>query len=227
MKKKTIKNLAIEFRNKELLEQAFTHRSWVNENKGQRESNERLEFLGDAVLEFVVSERLYRELPKKEEGFLTALRANIVNTQNLANLAIEIGVGEKLLLSRGEKRGGGESNPSLLADTVEAIIGAIYIDRGFGDAAEFIERYLLADLDQKLAEPLKDAKSLLQEVVQAKGQPTPKYRVASESGPDHDKTFIVEVVVEGEVLAKGEGKSKNQAEQAAAGAALVKVEAKS
>jgi len=224
MKKKTISEIAKEFKDKELFEQAFTHRSWVNENKGERRSNERMEFLGDAILEFVVSDRLYRELPDKEEGFLTALRANIVNTQNLASLAEEIGVGEKLLLSRGEKLGGGESNPSLLADTVEAIIGAIYIDRGFGDTSEFIEMNLLSDLDQKLQEPLKDPKSLLQEVVQAQGQPTPRYQVASESGPDHNKVFVVEVLVDEKVLAKGEGKSKNQAEQAAASAALVKIE---
>lgn len=226
MKKKTVSEIAKEFKDKELFEQAFTHRSWVNENKGERRSNERMEFLGDAILEFVVSDRLYRELPDKEEGFLTALRANIVNTQNLAVLAEEIGVGEKILLSRGEKLGGGENNPSLLADTVEAIIGAIYIDRGFGDAAEFIETNLLCDLDQKLHEPLKDPKSLLQEAVQAQGQPTPRYQVASESGPDHDKVFIVEVLVDEKVLAKGEGKSKNQAEQAAASAALVKIEAR-
>src|SRR3989344_6126521 len=117
------------FKNKELLKQALTHRSWVNENPKERGSNERLEFLGDAILEFLVSKEIYLRFPDKEEGYLTALRANLVNTQNLAKIAEKLKVGDKLFLSKGEEDGGGRENPSLLADTVEAIIGAIYIDQ--------------------------------------------------------------------------------------------------
>src|SRR3989344_6741330 len=125
------------FKNKELFKQALTHRSWINENPGIRGTNERLEFLGDAILEFIVSERIYRDFPDKEEGFLTALRSNIVNTQNLSEYATKIDLGKHLLLSKGEEQGGGRNNGSLLADTVEAIIGSIFIDRGFQAAADF------------------------------------------------------------------------------------------
>lgn len=221
-KKLTVEQIKAGFSDKKLWKKALTHRSWINESENARESNERLEFLGDAVLEFVVSEDLFRKFPNKEEGFLTALRANIVNTHNLAAFAKRAGVGEALLLSKGEKQGGGAENPSLLADTVEAIIGAIFIDRGFGAAEEFIKNNLLRDLEEKLKEPLKDPKSRLQEMVQAKGFSTPKYKVISESGPDHNKKFVVEAVVDGKTLGRGEGKSKNQAEQAAAEKSLAK-----
>lgn len=210
------------FKNKELLDTALTHRSWVNEHKGQRENNERLEFLGDAVLEFVVSKELYTKFPDKEEGFLTALRANIVNTVSLAEIAQKLKLGELLFLSKGEEESGGRTNQSLLADTVEAVIGAIFIDRGINEAEKFIQENLLSDLTERAAQPLKDPKSLLQEKVQSKNLPTPKYEVIEESGPDHNKKFVISVMVGGEQWGRGEGKSKSVAEQEAARQALSK-----
>ena len=211
------------FKNKELLDQALTHKSWVNEHPNKRESNERLEFLGDAILEFIITETLYLQFPKHQEGYLTALRSNLVNTQNLANLAIKLGVGETLYLSKGEEEGGGRKNISLLADTVEAIIGALFIDSGLDKVTEFIKKNLIIEIPYKVSGQLKDPKSRLQEYVQAKGLPTPKYKVIEESGPDHNKKFIIEVVVENTAWAKGEGKNKNLAEQDAASKALILV----
>ena len=213
---KDIKSLRDIFKNKELLDQALTHRSWVNEHKGQRESNERMEFLGDAILEFVVSKEIYNIFPEKEEGYLTALRANLVNTIALANTANKLNLSPYLFLSKGEEEGGGRKNSSLLADTVEAIIGAIFLDGGIGKAEEFIKLNILIDAKEKSMKPLKDYKSRLQEFVQSKGLPAPKYQVVEESGPDHDKRFIVEVIVSGKSWGKGEGKSKSTAEQEAA-----------
>lgn len=208
------------FKNQELLTQALTHKSWVNEHQNQRESNERLEFLGDAVLEFIVSKELYLKFPDKEEGFLTTLRANLVNTQNLASLAKKLNVGNKIFLAKGERDSGGENNVSLLADTVEAIIGALYIDQGLKPVYEFIKKNILSEIPEKVAKPLKDAKSRLQEYVQAQGIATPKYHIFKESGPDHKKEFIVEVLSENKKLGTGKGKSKNIAEQKAAEEAL-------
>lgn len=214
------------FKDLNLLDQAFTHRSWVNENPGIRSTNERLEFLGDAILEFVVSEFIYKLLPDKEEGYLTALRSNVVNTKNLAKFALEANLGENLYLSKGEDNGGGRQNPALLADTVEAIIGAIYIDNGLNEAKEFIQNNLLSDIKELMSQPLKDPKSRLQEAVQAEGKNAPRYKVVKEEGPDHDKIFTVEVIVDDENLSIGHGSSKLKAEQAAAEAALVKFEQK-
>lgn len=215
-----MKNL---FKNKELLDLALTHKSWVNENPNLRSSNERLEFLGDAILEFVITEILYKNFPQHQEGYLTNLRSNLVNTQNLANLARKLGVGKALYLSKGEEKGGGRENSSLLADTLEAIIGALYLDQGLSAVQKFIKKYLVAEIPKKIAGPLKDPKSRLQEYVQAKGLPAPKYKVVEESGPDHDKKFIVEVFVKDKSLARGFGKSKNLAEQDAANKALNEV----
>lgn len=208
------------FKNQDLLTQALTHKSWVNEHKNQRESNERLEFLGDAILEFIISKELYQKHPDKEEGFLTALRANLVNTQNLANIARKLNVGKVLFLAKGEEDGGGRENPSLLADTVEAIIGAFFLDQGIEPVYEFIKEHIIAEIPEKLSKPLKDPKSRLQEYIQAKKMPTPKYRVIEESGPDHNKKFVLEVSVEGKKLGEGVGKSKSTAEQKAADNAL-------
>lgn len=215
-------NLKKSFNDKDLFDLALTHRSWVNEHKGERQSNERLEFLGDAVLEFIVSKELYADFPDKEEGYLTALRANLVNTVSLAGLARKLNLGPRLFLSKGEEDGGGRDNTSLLADTVEAIIGAIFIDKGIEDAEKFIKENLLSEMEKRVHEPLKDAKSRLQEYVQSKKLSAPKYQVVEESGPDHNKKFVIEVLVEGKSWAKGEGKSKSLAEQDAAHAALEK-----
>lgn len=219
----TLTSLKKLFKDQALLVQALTHKSWVNEHKGERESNERLEFLGDAILEFVITENIFKTFPKEQEGYLTALRANLVNTQNLASLALKLGVGKELFLSKGEEEGGGRENNSLLADTVEAIIGALYLDQGIDTIKAFIKENLITEIPSKVSQPLKDAKSRLQEYVQSKGIPAPKYRVLEESGPDHEKRFVVEVQVSGENWGAGEGKNKNQAEQAAAEKALEKV----
>jgi ribonuclease-3 len=217
-----LKNLRENFKDATLLDTALTHRSWVNEHKGVRKHNERLEFLGDAVLEFVVSQELFLKFPDKEEGYLTALRASLVNTISLAEVAKNLNLGSELFLSKGEEDSGGRTNTSLLADTVESVIGAIFIDRGLKDAEAFINENLLSDLQERAAQPLKDAKSVLQEFVQSQGFPAPKYHVIEESGPDHSKNFIIEVQVGGKAWGKGEGRSKSTAEQAAAAAAIAK-----
>ena len=175
---------------------------------------------GDAILEFIVSREIYNNFPKKEEGYLTALRANLVNTQNLAHVAKKLKIGEKIYLSRGEEEGNGRSNPSLLADTMEAVIGALYLDRGIDVAYDFIKEYLLSEVPEKISRPLKDAKSRLQEYVQAQGNPAPTYKVIKETGPDHNKEFIIEVLVGGKSKGRGTGKSKSSATQAAAKDAL-------
>lgn len=213
-------NLAERFQNKDLLDHALTHRSWVNEHSKVRTSNERLEFLGDAILEFVVSKELFNRFPDKEEGYLTALRANLVNTVNLSKIAQKLDLGEKLYLSKGEEETGGRTNTSILADTVEAVIGALFLDGGVEEAQKFIYEHLLSDIDQKLAEPLKDAKSRLQEYVQSMGFMAPKYEVAGEEGPDHNKIFTIEVLVNGERWGVGNGKNKSEAAQSAANSAL-------
>lgn len=218
-----LENIKKAFKNPELFDQALTHKSWVNEHPGVRSSNERLEFLGDAVLEFVVSKEIYQSFPDKEEGYLTALRANLVNTVNLAEVAKKLEIGERLYLSKGEDEGGGRSNVSLLADTIEAIIGALYLDLGLEAVLEFIKINLLVEVDQKTQNPLKDPKSRMQEYLQAKGLPAPKYKVIEESGPDHNKNFVIEIMVNGDPLERGEGKSKSEAEQKAAERALLKV----
>lgn len=208
------------FKDQNLYLQALTHRSWVNENIGIRGTNERLEFLGDAVLEFIISKELFTKFPEKEEGYLTALRANLVNTKNLSELAVKIGIGSEIFLSKGEEEGGGRSNPSLLADTVEAIIGALFMDQGIQVSEEFIKENILIDIDKKISSSLKDPKSMLQEKVQSNKLPTPKYQVLSEQGPDHNKSFIIEVIINGKSIARGTGKNKSEAEQNAAEEAL-------
>ena len=219
---KNVNTLKESFNNKDLFDQALTHRSWVNEHKGKRGSNERKEFLGDAILEYVVSKEIFNKFPDKEEGYLTALRANLVNTVALAEIAESLELGPQLFLYKGEEDGGGRSKHSLLADTVEAIIGAIYVDRGLPDAERFIAENVLVNIERKASAPLKDYKSRLQEMVQSKGLPAPKYQVVEESGPDHDKKFVIEVIVNGESWGKGEGKSKSSAEQEAACQVLTK-----
>jgi len=210
----------ITFKDKNLLKQALTHRSWVNENVKNLGTNERLEFLGDAILEFIVSKDIYKRFPDKEEGYLTSLRANLVNTKNLASLAKNIGIGKEIYLSKGEEDGGGRENPSLLADTVEAIIGGLFLDQGLAAAEKFIEENILVDVEKKTKNSLKDPKSLLQEKVQAKGLPAPKYQVHKEEGPDHNKIFTIEVIIDNKSEATGTGKSKSEAEQVAAKNAL-------
>ncbi|MBI2268459.1 MAG: ribonuclease III [Candidatus Blackburnbacteria bacterium] len=212
--------LGITFKDKGLLHRAFVHRSYLNENKNETESNERLEFLGDAVLEFVVSEHLFVKFPNQDEGHLTALRSRLVNTTSLAETARELGAGEALFLSRGEEQSGGRTNRTLLANTLEAIIGAIFIDQGVGSARDFIDRFIIKKIPETMKTSLKDPKSLLQEFVQANSYPAPIYRVLSEEGPDHAKEFTVEVWIDKKPYAIGRGSSKKTATQSAAEEAL-------
>lgn len=207
-----------------LLIQALTHRSALNEkNSSATMSNERLEFLGDAVLELVVTEFLYNKFPEEPEGTLTAYRSSLVKTTTLADLATGFKLGEQLFMSKGEEATGGRTNASILADTMEAVIGALYLDQGFSSVVELLKTTLFTQIDEIISKKLyKDSKSYLQEVVQSLGFDTPTYKVVTEIGPDHDKEFTVTVQVGGTIAGRGLGKSKQQAQQAAAQEALKK-----
>lgn len=215
-------NLPYKFNNKELLSRALTHRSYLNEHQEENlKSNERLEYLGDAVLELIVSEFLYTKYIHSEEGKLTSLRARLVQTKTLNLAAQKLNLGDYLKLSKGEEHSGGKTNPSILADTFEAVIGAIYQDSGYKSAKEFTMKYLLEPAEKLFSDKLpKNYKSKLQETIQAEGKPNPEYQVISTSGPDHRKNFQVAVFSNKKQLAKGKGKSKQQAEQNAAKNAL-------
>lgn len=210
-----------QIKDKKLLEQAFIHRSFLNESKVKLASNERLEFLGDSVLSFIVSKYLYEKFPHFNEGKLTNLRSLLVNTKNLALIAQELKFGEKLVLSRGEEESGGRKNPSILANTFEAFLGALFLDQGIEEVKKFIEELLLPRADEFIkARSLKDPKSLLQEKVQSENRVSPIYKVLSEEGPAHAKKFTIGVYAGKKLLAKGEGRSKQQAEQNAASLAM-------
>lgn len=210
------------FQNQALLTTALTHRSALNENLStSTESNERLEFLGDAVLELATTQFLFDRFPDEPEGTLTAYRSALVKTTTLADVATDLGFGDKLFMSKGEESTGGRTNPSLLADTFEAVLGALYLDQGFQAVVPFLETHLFPRFDAIQSQRLfKDAKSQLQETVQAQGSAAPVYQVVSEEGPDHDKNFTVQVLVDGKIIGVGTGRSKQQAQQAAARAAL-------
>ena len=214
--------LGYTFKDKRLLEQAFTHRSYLNENRAPgREHNERLEFLGDAVLELVVTEFLYAKYPTKPEGDLTAYRAALVNTQSIADAATRLGMNDFLLLSRGEARDTGRARQIILANAFEALIGALYLDSGYLAAKDFIAKQLFHKTDEVVAKGLwQDAKSKLQEISQEVLGTTPTYEMVNQAGPDHDKRFVVAAHLGSERVATGEGKSKQEAEQAAAEKAL-------
>ena len=217
------KKLDIKFKNKDLLTQAFTHRSYLNENPNfYLEHNERLEFLGDAVLELAVTEELYKKYPKKPEGELTNWRAALVNAKILGELAGELGLNDYLLLSRGEAKELGKARQYILANTFESLIGALYLDRGFTECQKFIKKNLLTKLSEIIEKGLyKDAKSKFQEEAQEKRGVTPAYRVLEEWGPDHKKHFIIGVFLGEELITKGEGSSKQEAEEDAAKHALM------
>jgi ribonuclease-3 len=214
------------FNNPDLLKQAFIHRSYLNEHPEIKlEHNERLEFLGDAVLELLVTEFLFAKYPTKPEGDLTAFRAALVNTETLAQVAGEIGLGEQLLLSKGEAKDNGRARQAILADTFEAIIGAIYLDAGYDTAKQFITKHLLPKIDEIVENNLwQDSKSAFQERAQAVRDVTPTYQVLSAVGPDHSKTFTVGLYLGEELIAEGVGASKQRAEQEAAREGLVKLE---
>ena len=210
------------FKNKELLRRAFTHRSYLNENRAQESShNERLEFLGDAVLELMVTEYLFEKYPDSTEGDLTAFRAALVNAITLSEAAQKINVNDFLLLSKGEAKDTGKARQYILANTMEAIIGAIYLDQGYDAAKYFIAKNLFHLIDKIVEEKTWiDAKSKFQEKAQEKESTTPAYKTIKEDGPDHDKHFTVAVYLNKDKVAVGEGKSKQEAEQAAARNAL-------
>ena len=215
------KKIGAEFENGKLLEEALTHRSYLNEYPGAGAHNERLEFLGDAVLELIVTEYLFHAYPDYQEGQLTSLRAALVNYQMLSKIAKEIGLDEYLRLSRGEAKATGRARDVILANAIEALIGAIYLDAGYKGAEAFIKKFVMNHLDEVIENKLyRDPKSTLQEIVQEDFKITPVYKVISETGPDHSKEFVVGVFFGEELKAEGRGLSKQDAEMKAAEAAL-------
>jgi len=207
----------VKFKNPDLLILALTHRSYLNENKKLKSSNERIEFLGDAILEYWVSLKLYSLFPDFDEGQLTNLRSLIVCTENLASISRSFDLGSFILLSRGEATHNGRQNISLLADTFESLIGAIHLDQGYGAAEKFLNHFFDKNI-KILSEKniYKDPKSLFQEIAQAKRGITPKYQQISESGPDHQKLFKIGVYLNDKLIATGQGNSKQKAEEDAA-----------
>ncbi len=214
--------LGITFDNKDLLKQAFIHRSYINEHSGSGMShNERLEFLGDAVLELVVTSYLYKTFTTKPEGELTAYRASLVNTNSISDAAREQNFDEFLMLSKGEARDTGKARAYILANTYEAFIGATYLDQGYDTAKKFIEQTLVPKLEGVIRDGLwRDAKSYVQEKSQEQESVTPSYQVLNEVGPDHDKIFTVGIYFGKKLIAEGKGSSKQEAETDAARNAL-------
>ena len=215
-----------QFKNKKLFDQAFTHRSFLNETKEKLSSNERLEFLGDSIISFVISYYLFSKFPNYNEGILTNMRSLLVNTKSLAEIAKDLNFGNYLKLSKGEEESGGRHNLSLLADTFEALVGALFLDQGINAVSQFINPILFPKAEVFMQKnDLKDPKSLLQETIQSRKHDSPHYKVMSETGPSHAKTFTVGVFVNEKVLGEGKGKSKQEAEEKAAEEALKKFEA--
>jgi ribonuclease-3 len=215
------KTLGIRFNDPSLLEQALVHTSYVNENVGITTSNERLEFLGDAVLGFIIAGELYQRLPQSTEGDMTELRSSLVRGDALSRLAEAISLGDYLYLGKGEEASGGRLKPANLAGAMEAVIAAIFLDQGPNATRDFILKLMDKELNKILSQGIEpDYKSQLQELIQARHQQTPTYQVIEETGPDHDRMFSVEVRVGGTVLGRGSGKSKKSAEEEAARSAL-------
>lgn len=209
------KVIGYEFRQTGLLQQALTHSSYANEKRMKKHSdNERLEFLGDAVLEIISSEYLYHHFPDLPEGELTKMRASLVCEPTLAYCTKELHLGEYLLLGRGEDRTGGRKRSSILSDALEAVIGAIYLDGGFANAKEFIHRFILNDIEHK--QLFYDSKTILQEIVQSRYEESLTYELLKEEGPDHNKCFEVRALVGTAEIGRGTGRTKKGAEQAAA-----------
>lgn len=218
------KTIHVTFTDKALLSQAFIHRSYLNEARHLHSSNERLEFLGDAVLSFLTSHFLYTQYPDYPEGTLTNIRSGLVKTQSLATVAKNLNLGRLLQLSHGEEASGGRENASLLADCFEALLGALYLDQGVECARTFLSTYLFPNARIIVeSKSYIDYKSLLQEIIQQDSRISPTYRVTKSEGPDHAKTFWVEATANTVILGKGTGKSKQEAEQAAASDALEKM----
>ncbi len=218
------KRFGISFHDKKLLEQAFTHRSYINENKNSGLShNERLEFLGDAVLELIVTEFLFEKFPEVNEGILTAYRSALVRTETISRVARRMGMNELLKLSKGESRDEGKARDYILANTFEAFLGALHLDQGYEVVKKLVGKLLFQELEEIIRSgSWKDPKSRLQEYAQETYGKTPHYEILSATGPDHDKKFVVSVHFGEREVAQGEGKSKQQAQQDAAKRALKK-----
>lgn len=216
------KKIGYSFKDKRLIETAFTHRSYLNENRAPgKEHNERLEFLGDAVLELVVTDFLYAKYPDKPEGELTAYRAALVNTVSISDAGTLLGMNDFLLLSRGESKDTGRARAIILANAFEALIGALYLDAGYEVARDFIAKQLFHKTEEVVTKKLwQDSKSRFQELSQERHGITPTYQLLDQSGPDHDKRFVVGAFIGNEKIALGEGRSKQEAEQDAAQKAL-------
>ena len=211
------KKIGIKFKDPQKLVLALTHRSYLNENRQLKHSNERLEFLGDAILEYWSSQKLFTKFPDFDEGQLTNLRSLVVCTQNLAEIANSLNLGSFILLSRGEETHGGRENISLLADTFESIIGAIHLDQDYQTVDKFLTKFMGKNIDTISKKDIyKDAKSIFQEIAQSKRGVTPRYSTISELGPDHQKIFEVGLYINDELIAKGSGNSKQRAKEDAA-----------
>lgn len=224
-----LKKANIDFKDPALLRTAFTHRSYLNESRALRREvvlgagihNERLEFLGDAVIELIVTDHLFKKFPHADEGDLTGYRAALVNANILGGIAESLGMNDCLLLSRGEAKDTGRARATILANTIEAVIGALYLDQGLPAAEKFVSDHILTHVDEVVKRGLwRDAKSAFQELAQAKYGVTPSYKTVKSEGPDHAREFTVLVSVGDVAVAEGKGKSKQEAEQAAAQRAL-------
>jgi ribonuclease-3 len=225
MIKDLAESLGINFKDISLLQTALTHRSYLNEHRNESEHNERLEFLGDAVLELITSDYLFNTYPDRAEGDLTSFRSAIVRTESLADASRELNYGEYLRMARGEAESGGQDKDYLLANTFEAVLGAIYIDQGYEKCKELVHKILIPKVEEIVKNRLDiDGKTKIQEVAQAEFQITPTYDLVSEDGPDHDKTFTVAVKLEDKVIGEGKGSSKQKAEEAAAQEGLKYIE---
>lgn len=219
-----VNKLGIKFKNSQFLKQAFIHRSYLNEVKMDIPSNERLEFLGDSILSLIISQFLFEKRSTDSEGDLTNLRAYIVKTKSLAQASKKLELGKYLKLSKGEEVSGGRENPQLLANTYEALLGAVFLDQGMEAAKKMVEKTLLPAFQKEInLGPPKDAKSNLQEMVQEKYRESPYYKTLESRGPDHQRKFIIAVYIKGKEMGKGEGSSKQEAEEKAATQALEKV----
>lgn len=220
--KKLEKKIGVKFKKSKLLEQAFIHRSYINENKGKDLThNERLEFLGDAVLELAATRHLFEKCPTEDEGKMTSFRSALVKGNHLAEIAKQLELGTYLFLSHGEEYSGGREKRYILANALEALIGAIYLEQGYDTAEKFIEKFILQKLDEIIKKGLHiDAKSQFQEICQEKEEFTPHYKVLDEKGPDHNKEFTMGAYINDKLIAEGKGSSKQKAENEAAKNAL-------
>ncbi len=212
--------IGYKFKNEDYITEALTHSSYANESNEKINSNERLEFLGDAVLSIIVSDYIFLNCPKLPEGELSKLRASLVCEKSLAGYAAQIDLGQRIMFSKGEKRMGGSKRPSILADAFEAVIAAIYLDGGMNRAKSFVLRFVVPDIKNPKKYRTKDYKTTLQEIVQKNPEEKLEYVLVSETGPDHDKHFVFEVHLNSNVIGRGGGRSKKEAEQQAAREAL-------